>query len=125
MDLIFLLLPGLCVSAVIGYFIGNIRGDGAAGAIWGLLLGPVGWVLALCLKDARPKCPLCQGVLPSVKVARCKHCGGELRPSQAARAALDPVAEWEKQQALKPGNLKPLTRREGALRPPPPRERRK
>ena len=123
MDWLVFLLPGICVSAVIGYLIGNSKNEGAAGAILGGLFGPVGWLIVLCIGDERPKCPLCQGPLPSVKVSRCKHCGGELRPNQAARAALDPVAEWEKQEALKPGNLKPLLRREGALRPPTKRDR--
>lgn len=117
------LLSGVCFSAVIGYLIGATKGDGATGAVWGGVLGPIGWLLVACSGDQRPKCPLCEGRLPSSKVARCKHCGGELRPNQATRAALDPVAEWEKQQALKPGNLRPLTRREGALRPPPKRDR--
>ena len=69
---------GALLAGLIGYGIGSIRGRGAFGLVMGLLLGPLGWVIALCLGDARKKCPHCGGSLPDGKFTICRHCGREL-----------------------------------------------
>ena len=119
-------VPGMCVSAVIGYLLGNAKNEGAAGAIMGAFFGPLGWLMILCIGDERPLCPLCQGRLPSGQVARCRHCGGDLKGSRAVKslAGMDPVERWEQQEAMKPENLKPLVRKAPQMRPPPDRARR-
>ena len=119
------LVPGMCVSAVIGYLLGNAREEGAAGAFLGGLFGPVGWLFLLCIGDDRAKCPLCQGRLPKGQVTRCRHCGGDLKVPRAGKtgAGLDPLEQWEQREAMKPENLKPLVKRNPQLRPPPDRER--
>lgn len=43
------------------------------------LLGPIGILLMVFIRDARPKCNMCGGVI--VKGARlCKNCGSEILP---------------------------------------------
>jgi hypothetical protein len=65
------------ISPVVGAIIGNALGRPGAGAIWGLLLGPLGWLLMVAVPHMRPKCPECGGVVVS-GVRRCKNCGSEL-----------------------------------------------
>lgn len=107
-------IGGAIFTAVIGGLIGHLRGRVDEGVLLGFLLGPLGWLLVLMGKDARPKCPLCRGALETRAVARCKHCGGDLRLSaiRAARPAVDPLEAWERQQALE----KPLRPIEEASR---------
>ncbi len=69
------------ISPVIGALIGNAQGRPGAGAIWGLLLGPLGWLLMVAVPDIRPKCPECGGVVVS-GVRRCKNCGTQLSAVQ-------------------------------------------
>ena len=67
------------VSAVVGAIIGNTKGRPTAGALWSMLLGPLGWLVILIAPDVRPKCPECGG--PIVRGARkCKNCGSSLSP---------------------------------------------
>jgi hypothetical protein len=64
----------LAVQSVVGTLIGRWRGRPLSGFIWGLLLGPIGWLLTALMKDMRPKCPDCGGV--RVEGARkCRYCG--------------------------------------------------
>jgi hypothetical protein len=65
-------------SALIGGLIGNRKKQVASGVIWGLLLGPLGWVVVLLLPSRGPRCSECGGVLPSSKVAKCMHCGSDV-----------------------------------------------
>ncbi len=66
----------LC-SAGVGALIGNAKGNPAAGAFWGFLLGPLGWLVIASVPDDRPRCPECLSTL--VEGARkCKHCGSSL-----------------------------------------------
>ena len=47
------------VNPLVGYAIGERKGNVATGIILGLLLGPVGWlVTAMCFSNLR-KCPFC------------------------------------------------------------------
>ena len=69
----FLLLCWLA-AAVVGGMIGAAKGRAFAGAMWGLLLGPLGWLVIAAAPDQRPKCPECGGdVIPGA--SRCKNCG--------------------------------------------------
>lgn len=73
-------------GAVVGFFIGKAKGDEKAGALLGLLLGPLGWLVGLFfIKDRSRKCPDCLGSVPDA-ATKCRHCGAALsvvRPSPA------------------------------------------
>jgi predicted amidophosphoribosyltransferase len=73
-----LVVSGLSVSAVIGLLIGRMRGRGADGLCLGLLLGPIGWLLAALLRDLRFRCPRCLRPVPDT-ASRCV-CGHDLFP---------------------------------------------
>lgn len=73
-------------SAGVGGVIGASKGRPLAGAVWGLLLGPLGWILVGAGPDRRPKCPECRGdVVPGAN--RCKNCGHILNAPPPAEAA--------------------------------------
>jgi hypothetical protein len=63
----------LLAGPIVGVIIGSRRNCMLFGFLVGLLLGPLGWVLAL-LSDNRQKCPDCLGRLPD-GARRCQHCG--------------------------------------------------
>ena len=69
--IIILLMP------LIGLLIGKNKGRGCEGFFFGLLLGPIGWVITALLGDESPKCPECLGVV-NKKAKRCKNCGADL-----------------------------------------------
>lgn len=65
------------IMALIGCAIGQINGRPAAGFLWGLLLGPIGWLIVIIGPNMKPKCPECGGIV--VEGARkCKNCGSAL-----------------------------------------------
>jgi hypothetical protein len=74
--LLVLLLWAL-VGALIGAAIGNHKGRTEAGAFFGFLLGPIGWLIVAVGPSMKPKCPDCGGeVVPGAR--KCKNCGAEL-----------------------------------------------
>ncbi len=80
------LVIGALFSALIGSLIGGTKGRSGAGAVLGLLIGPIGWLLVAVGKDRRPKCPECGGVIvPGAR--RCKNCGASLVAEPTARRA--------------------------------------
>lgn len=70
------------VGAVVGAWIGKRKNAVARDAILGATLGPIGWIISLCLPVAKPKpaCPSCQREVDAAD-AHCRHCGAKLRPS--------------------------------------------
>ena len=70
-------LIGVPVGALIGALIGQSRGRTGAGAVLGLLLGPIGWLAVALGPNLKPKCPLCGGVIIQ-GAQRCKNCGGDI-----------------------------------------------
>jgi predicted amidophosphoribosyltransferase len=73
------------LAAAIGAAIGATKGRAFAGAIWGLLLGPLGWIVMAAAPDQRPKCQECGGDTIS-GANRCKNCGHKLHLSVNAEA---------------------------------------
>jgi len=59
---------------LIGWGIGRPRGRDAFGFLMGALLGPIGWIITLCMPRSGRKCPACLGVVPEAAI-RCCHCG--------------------------------------------------
>ena len=65
------------IMALVGYLIGKSKSRPTAGFIWGLLLGPIGWLIIAIGPDMGPKCPECKGdVVPGAR--KCKNCGSDL-----------------------------------------------
>ena len=89
-------LVSAVVGLVVGAVIGTAKHRAAAGAIWGGLLGPVGWLIVAIGPDAAQRrakrCPRCLGLLP-VQQSQCAHCnrrvvwvrGEPRKPSGAAQ----------------------------------------
>lgn len=62
------------ISMLIGALIGRWRGRSEFGLIISALLGPLGWLITACMKDRRPTCPECRGVvIPGAR--KCQNCG--------------------------------------------------
>jgi predicted amidophosphoribosyltransferase len=82
-------VPLWYVSACIGRAIGSEKNSPEAGFMLGLLLGPLGWIIAFFV-DNRPKCPSCFGRIDS-KATVCPHChrGNGSFPLQYAQSLPD------------------------------------
>ena len=74
---------------VIGAMIGSGKGEAFSSGCLGLLLGPIGIIIALVSSGNRIKCPLCKGVIPK-DAAICMHCRSDLRPEKPAARDLGP-----------------------------------
>jgi len=72
-----ILMIWLAINGLIGAVIGEKKKRLGAGFLFGLLLGPIGWLLVGMGPNHGPKCPECGGdVVEGAK--RCKNCGVEL-----------------------------------------------
>ena len=70
-------------ALVIGTLVGQAKGRAVAGMIWGLVLGPLGWVLVALGPNLKPKCSHCKGVIiPGA--TKCKNCGSDLLSAPGA-----------------------------------------
>lgn len=61
----------------IGVGVGEIKKRRDAGAILGLIFGPIGVLAAFFLEDRRRKCPACKLPIPDDAI-RCGHCCTDL-----------------------------------------------
>jgi len=68
-----LFLGWIAGMSLVGYWLGGFRGQPWAGACWGLVLGPLGWLISLVLEDRRPRCAACYG-LRDPRALVCPHC---------------------------------------------------
>ena len=67
----------LILGPLIGAAIGQNKGRLGAGLFFGLLLGPIGWLIVAVGPDNRRKCPQCKGAVPE-GASKCMHCGATL-----------------------------------------------
>jgi hypothetical protein len=69
------------VCAAVGALIGKYKNAIVRDAILGAALGPIGWIISLCLPPAKPKpvCPACKRLVDAGD-AHCRHCGAALAP---------------------------------------------
>ena len=63
--------------------IGKRKHAVARDTILGASLGPIGWIISLCLPAPKPKpaCPACKGEVGAGD-AHCRHCGAKLRAAE-------------------------------------------
>lgn len=99
------------VSGGIGAMIGARKGAGGAGFFLGLILGPIGWLLAAVIKGTRVNCPNCRELIdPAAKV--CPRCQTQL--------VADPVPP-STIRAKTPATARAQSLDVNAAPPPPPR----
>lgn len=67
------------VCGAVGAWIGKRKNAVTRDAILGAALGPIGWIVSLCLPVAKPK-PVCRRCRKPVEAgdAHCRHCGAKL-----------------------------------------------
>lgn len=64
----------MLIMGGIGAVIGQKKGQPVGGFFLGVLLGPIGWIIAYMAKAGTRTCPDCaERVIDKAKV--CKHCG--------------------------------------------------
>ena len=88
---------GLLLSCLIGQLIGRYRGEQEMGGALGLLLGPLGWMIAALMKDKRLRCPRC-GVLLWHEARQCPGCALHLL-NKVNAVNSDPAIEHDLQAA--------------------------
>jgi hypothetical protein len=70
-------LISLLIFALTGLLIGQQMGRPTAGFLWGLLAGPLGWLIVAVGPNRQPKCPYCGGVVV-LGASKCKNCCSSL-----------------------------------------------
>ena len=87
----------LIIGAVVGGLIGATRNNVGSGIVWGALLGPIGWIIVLCL-DNRPKCPECKEPV-NEGATRCPHCGFDASGTKSKPLPINPTPQVESKSA--------------------------
>ncbi len=74
---------------LVGAAIGWVKGRPLPGLLWGLALGPIGWIVIVLSKSKLPECPDC-GRTNSDRARTCRHCGLDFRKAamRTARSGL-------------------------------------
>jgi len=65
------------IFGAIGYSIGNRKGAGSDGLFWGVLLGPIGLLIAVLLRGNRLACPSCKEPVHP-EATKCPHCAADI-----------------------------------------------
>ena len=80
------------VNWIVGYLIGKSKDRIGESVLVSVLLGPIGWIIALCLSPKGRKCPQCAEIVKQDALV-CRYCGFSFAaPAKAvaARAAKAP-----------------------------------
>lgn len=69
----------LILGPLVGAAIGQSKGRAGAGFFFGLLVGPIGWLIVAIGPDLNPArlCHACKGKVPD-DATKCMHCGWDL-----------------------------------------------
>ena len=70
-------LIGWIIFGAVGLAIGKHKGRPTAGFVFGLLAGPLGWLVVAVGPNNQPKCPQCRGVVVP-GASKCKNCGSDI-----------------------------------------------
>jgi ribosomal protein L40E len=62
------------ICGLVGMAIGWAKGRVLAGLVWGLALGPIGWIIVALSRSKLPECPEC-GRPNGARARVCRHCG--------------------------------------------------
>lgn len=85
------LLLGIAIGALVGAAIGQAKGRVGAGLFFGLLLGPIGWLIIAVGPSNKRKCPDCLGTVPDA-ATKCMHCGAALAREAPPKESTAPTA---------------------------------
>ncbi|MEO7200180.1 MAG: hypothetical protein ABIY56_08200 [Dokdonella sp.] len=66
------------VCALVGAGIGWVKGRTMAGLLWGVVLGPLGWLIIALSRSNLVECPQCSRTNRS-DARVCRHCGVDFR----------------------------------------------
>ncbi|MGA2286803.1 MAG: hypothetical protein ABSG55_11125 [Dehalococcoidia bacterium] len=72
------LIIWIVIGTLVGALIGQAKGRVGTGAIFGFLLGPIGWLVTALGPNENPKCPFCGGEIVKGAI-KCKNCGSDLK----------------------------------------------
>lgn len=74
----------LILGPLVGAAVGQRKGRAGAGFFFGLLLGPIGWLIVALGPDLAPArlCSACKGKVPD-GATKCMHCGSDLAAEPA------------------------------------------
>ena len=73
----YLIILWAVIGGIVGSMIGGRKNRYGDGLVLGVLLGPVGWLIAALMDDHRPRCPSCRSVVDPLAVV-CAHCRRQL-----------------------------------------------
>jgi hypothetical protein len=74
------------INAIIGYAIGKPKNAISDCVVACIILGPIGWLIALAIKGQVRECPFCaEQIKTDAKV--CRYCGRDLPPENVGAAS--------------------------------------
>lgn len=91
MEILALLAVGF-LCGLIAAMIGQRKGAAGSGFLLGLLLGPLGIVIALVMRGNRVACPHCKELVQKA-ASVCPHCRERLAQPSRARTRREQLAE--------------------------------